>query len=108
MAPHSVMLGFVNGLAIVIFLAQFNHFKVDGARMQSGQWLLMGALIAITTAIIHLLPKLTSALPSALAAILIVSGILAGMGIETKTVGPGRGQCHCRLFLHHGSKHDQH
>lgn len=92
MVPHSVMLGFVNGLAIVIFMAQFGHFKVaaaDGSlAWMTGQPLyLMLALTALTMAIIYLLPKLTTAIPSSLAAILIVSGIVAAFGIQTKTVG---------------------
>jgi SulP family sulfate permease len=87
MVPFPVMLGFVNGLAIVIFLAQFAHFKTNGAWMDSAQWLVMGGLIAVTMAIIYLLPKVTNAIPSALAAILIVAGIVAGTGIDTKTVG---------------------
>jgi len=87
MVPYSGMLGFVNGLAIVIFLAQFGHFKLDGVWMSSQQLLVMGGLIALTMAIIYLLPKLTTAIPSALAAILIVAGLVAGLGIDTKTVG---------------------
>jgi len=87
MVPYPVMLGFVNGLAIVIFLAQFGHFKLGGQWMSGQQWMVMGALIALTMAIIYLLPKLTTAVPSALVAILIVAGLVAGTGIETKTVG---------------------
>jgi SulP family sulfate permease len=87
MVPYPVMLGFVNGLAIVIFLAQFGHFKLGGQWMNGQQWMVMGALIALTMAIIYLLPKLTTAVPSALVAILIVAGLVAGAGIETKTVG---------------------
>jgi SulP family sulfate permease len=87
MVPFPVMLGFVNGLAIVIFLAQFGHFKMGGVWMSSQQWLVMGALIALTMAIIYLLPKLTTVVPSALAAILIVAGVVSLTGIDTKTVG---------------------
>jgi SulP family sulfate permease len=92
MVPHPVMLGFVNGLAIVIFMAQFGHFKVagpDGALqwMSGGTLVVMLSLTALTMAIIYLLPKLTTAVPSSLAAILIVSAIVAGFGIDTKTVG---------------------
>lgn len=92
MVPHSVMLGFVNGLAIVIFMAQFGHFKVAGPDgivqwMNGQQFTVMFGLIALTMAIIYLLPKLTNAIPSALAAILVVAGIVAFTGIETKTVG---------------------
>ena len=87
MVPHSVMLGFVNGLAIVIFVAQFGHFKVNGTWMSGAAlWTMMG-LVALTMAIIYLLPKLTKIVPSSLAAILIVSGLVAGLGITTKTVG---------------------
>lgn len=92
MVPHPVMLGFVNGLAIVIFLAQFGHFKsvgVDGAdEWLTGQPLyLMVFLIAITMTIIYLLPKLTKAIPSTLVGIGIVSFVVAYFGIDTKTVG---------------------
>ena len=92
MVPHPVMLGFVNGLAIVIFLAQFGHFKTvanDGTTTwMSGEPLyIMLALIAVTVAVIYLLPKLTRAIPSTLAAILLVSFGVAWLGIDTKTVG---------------------
>lgn len=92
MVPHPVMLGFVNGLAIVIFLAQFGHFKVtgtDGAQhWMSGEPLyIMLALIAVTMAIIYLLPKLTKAIPATLVGILVVAILVPALGIETKTVG---------------------
>ncbi|MGL6072085.1 SulP family inorganic anion transporter [Craterilacuibacter sp.] len=87
MVPHSVMLGFVNGLAIVIFLAQFGHFRTEGAWMNSQQLMVMAGLIALTMTIIYLLPKVSTAIPSALAAILIVAGLVAAVGIDTKTVG---------------------
>ena len=92
MVPHSVMLGFVNGLAIVIFLAQFSHFKTmgpDGVQ----QWMsgvplyTMFGLIALTMTLIYLLPKLTWAIPATLGGILVVSILVATLGIETKTVG---------------------
>ena len=87
MVPFPVMLGFVNGLAIVIFLAQFGHFKAGDGWMSSAQWLTMGGLIVLTMAIIYLLPKLTTAVPSALVAILAVAGLVAATGIDTRTVG---------------------
>ncbi len=92
MVPHSVMLGFVNGLAIVIFIAQFGHFQVNGPNdtvvwMQGTALWTMLALVALTMAIIYLLPKLTTAIPSSLAAILVVSGLVSLLGIATKTVG---------------------
>lgn len=92
LVPHPVMLGFVNGLAIVIFLAQFGHFKTTGAKglqqwMPGPALLTMFGLIALTMVIIYLFPKLTKAVPSTLAGILVVSGLVAGLGIHTKTVG---------------------
>lgn len=92
MVPYPVMLGFVNGLAIVIFLAQFSHFKVtsaDGvASWMSGQALyVMGGLIALTLLIIYLFPKITKAVPATLVGIVAVSLLVAFTGIETKTVG---------------------
>ncbi|MCC4820079.1 sodium-independent anion transporter, partial [Vibrio lentus] len=67
-------IGFVNGLAIVIFLAQLGQFKapdVTGALtwLPSGQMTLMLGLVALTMGIIHFLPKLTTAVPSSLVAI---------------------------------------
>ena len=92
MVPHPVMLGFVNGLAIVIFLAQFNHFKVLNDQgvsvwMSGSAISVMAGLIGLTMAIIYLLPRLTRAIPSTLAAILLVSALVAGFNIDTKTVG---------------------
>ena len=92
MVPHSVMLGFVNGLAIVVFMAQLGHFKVAGAdgamTWLSGSALyVMLGLIALTMSIIYIVPKFTTIVPSSLAAILVVAGVVAGLGIETKTVG---------------------
>ncbi|MDD2929313.1 MAG: SulP family inorganic anion transporter [Sideroxydans sp.] len=88
MVPHPVMLGFVNGLAIVIFLAQLGHFKTpDGDWMSGAPLYTMLGLIAVTMAIIYLLPKLTSAIPSTLAAIVAVSALVIFSGLETKTVG---------------------
>jgi SulP family sulfate permease len=92
MVPYPVMLGFVNGLAIVIFLAQLQHFQVtgpDGVKTwMSGQalYVFLG-LVALTMAIIHFLPKLTNAFPASLAAILVVSLLAIGLGIHTNTVG---------------------
>ncbi|WP_207062601.1 SulP family inorganic anion transporter [Motiliproteus sp. SC1-56] len=92
MVPHPVMLGFVNGLAIVIFLAQLSQFKFIDANGDS-QWLsgeplytLLG-LVALTMAIIKFLPKLTTAIPSSLAAIIVISLVATYTGLETRTVG---------------------
>ncbi|HHJ15912.1 MAG TPA: SulP family inorganic anion transporter [Gammaproteobacteria bacterium] len=90
--PHPVMLGFVNGLAIVIFLAQLNNFKIEDAtgnlQWMQGQalWLTLG-LVALTMAIIQYLPKLTKAVPSSLAAIVAVSLLVIFVGLESRTVG---------------------
>ncbi|MCK4587352.1 MAG: SulP family inorganic anion transporter, partial [Gammaproteobacteria bacterium] len=90
--PHPVMLGFVNGLAIVIFLAQLKSFQTPDAngvmQWMSGNplWVMLG-LIALTMAIIRYLPKLTTAVPSSLVAIVVVSLLAIGVGLETKTVG---------------------
>ncbi|MBF0621544.1 MAG: SulP family inorganic anion transporter [Magnetococcales bacterium] len=93
LVPHSVMLGFVNGLAIVILLAQLTQFKVadpvDGTlSWMSGTplWTIMG-LIALTMAIIHFLPKLTKAIPASLAGILVVSTITIVFELPVRTVG---------------------
>ena len=93
--PHPVMLGFVNGLAIVIFLAQIPHFQVLGSSGpgSSGEWLagqdliVFAGLIVLTMSIIYFLPKLTTAFPSALAAIIVVSLIVIGLDVNTNTVG---------------------
>lgn len=115
--PHPVMLGFVNGLAIVIFLSQLEQFRVPGPETQwmsgapvaqfltqvnsrgvlmiegSHVWMSGGTLalflglIAATMAIIVVLPKFTKAIPSTLAAIVVVSVAVIGFKLDTKTVG---------------------
>ena len=94
MVPHPVMLGFVNGLAIVIGLAQLGSFKTlstDGALVYlAGQPLfLMLGLVATTMAIIWLLPKMTRAIPASLAAILVVT--LASVAINRSVELPDGG-----------------
>ncbi|MCF7687669.1 MAG: SulP family inorganic anion transporter [Cephaloticoccus sp.] len=91
LVPHPVMMGFVNGLAVVIFLAQFGMFKerrgaVVGDWLQGpALWTMLG-LVALTMLIIHYLPKLTKVIPSSLAAILIITGVVMA-GVNTQTVG---------------------
>ena len=90
--PHPVMLGFVNGLAIVILLAQLQHFQVASAdgiqQWMTGEPLLTFAgLILLTMSIIHFLPKLTGAFPASLAAIIAVSLLVLGLNLDTATVG---------------------
>ena len=87
LVPHPVMFGFVNGLAIVIFLAQLDQFKMDGEWLTGGAMYLMLGLVALTMLIIWGLPKLTKAFPSSLAAILVVAAIAIGFQLDTKTVG---------------------
>ncbi|GEM76346.1 SulP family inorganic anion transporter [Vibrio sagamiensis] len=89
--PHPVMIGFVNGLAIVIFLAQLGQFKapdINGtlAWLPQDQMMLMLGLVALTMAIIYFLPKLTTAVPSSLVAIVTVSTLVIGLDLETRTV----------------------
>ena len=91
--PHPVMLGFVNGLAIIIFKAQFSQFYTgtgDAAQLlPSGPLSIMIILILLTMAIIQYLPKLTKAVPATLIAILTVTGLsiyLRSLGFEIYTV----------------------
>ena len=91
MVPHSVMLGFVNGLAIVIFLAQLQQFQVPGADGElnwmtgSSLWIMLG-LVFLTMLIIHFLPRLTTAVPAALAAIVVVTLLVVGLDLDARTV----------------------
>jgi sulfate permease, SulP family len=92
LVPHPVMFGFVNGLAIVIFMSQLDQFKFTDAGgmmhwLTGGALALMLGLVALTMLIIWGLPKLTKAVPASLVAILVVSGIVIGLNIDTKTVG---------------------
>jgi len=92
LVPYPVMLGFVNGLAIVIFLAQLPQFQVT-AENGTTEWLsgsalfMLLGLIALTMAIIHFLPKFTKAIPSSLAAIVVVSVIVIAFSVDVRTVG---------------------
>ena len=89
--PHPVMMGFVNGLAIVIFLSQLGMFKeiVGGEKvwMHGPQLYIMLGLVALTMAIMFGLPKLTKKLPEALIAILVVSAIAIFGNLDVATVG---------------------
>lgn len=73
LVPHPVMLGFVNGLAIIIFKAQFDQFKVGGELIISGPLFVMIGLILLTMAISIYLPRITKAIPATLAGIVVVS-----------------------------------
>ncbi|MFT6205269.1 MAG: SulP family sulfate permease [Spirosomataceae bacterium] len=87
LVPHPVMFGFVNGLAIVIFMSQLDSFKIAGNWMTDTTLLIMLGLVLLTMAIIWLLPKVTKVIPASLAAILVISFAVIGFDIDTKTVG---------------------
>lgn len=89
--PYPVMIGFVNGLAIVIFLAQLGQFKspdINGVMtwLPQDQLALMIGLVALTMGIIHFLPKLTTAIPSSLVAIVTVTMMVVFLELDTRTV----------------------
>lgn len=88
LVPHPVIFGFVNGLAIIIFVSQLNQFKDASGHWLSGAslYILIG-LVLLTMFIIWGLPKLTKILPASLVAILVVFGIVVFFNLETKTVG---------------------
>lgn len=91
LVPQPVIYGFVNGLAIVIAMAQFPQFKIETP--QGLEWLtgsalaLMAGLVILTMLIIHYLPKLTKSVPSSLAALVIGTLLVIFFGLDTKTVG---------------------
>lgn len=85
LVPHPVMLGFVNGLAIIIFKAQFGQFTVNGKLLDTVPLLVMGALILLTMGISIFLPKLTKAVPATLVGILVTSFL--GAFINSKYPG---------------------
>jgi SulP family sulfate permease len=77
--PYPVVLGFVNALAILIFMAQLPFFI-------GASWM-MYAMVAGTLAIVYILPRFTKAIPSSLAAIVVMTAIAIGTGISVLTVG---------------------
>lgn len=99
LVPHPVMLGFVNGLAIVIFLAQLGQFKVPGTMENTGhgvgggEWLsgmplyLMLGLTALTMVIIWVMPKISKVVPAPLVGIFVVAALVIGFGLEVPRVG---------------------
>lgn len=88
LVPHPVIFGFVNGLAIIIFMSQLDQFKNP-----SGEWLtgtplmILLGLVGLTMLIIWALPKLTKVIPASLTAIIVIFAIVTFTGISTKTVG---------------------
>ena len=85
LVPHPVMIGFVNGLAIVICMGQFGFFKTGGEWLSGNALYLMIGLVILTMAIIQFFPKLTKAVPSTLVAIIIV-GLIAYFGPDARTI----------------------
>lgn len=89
--PHPVMMGFVNGLAIVIFLAQMDFFKIgigeEATWMTGNSLYILVAFVLLTMAIMYFLPKITKVIPSALVAIVVVAAITIFFDINVDTVG---------------------
>ena len=86
MIPHPVMMGFVNGLAIVIFISQLGMFKSQGEWLQGVSLYTMMGLVAVTMLIMIFLPMLTKKIPAALTAIVVVSLVVIFGELETETV----------------------
>ncbi|MBM1188514.1 SulP family inorganic anion transporter [Pseudomonas lundensis] len=87
MVPHPVMLGFVNGLAIIIAMAQLEHFKRDGQWLTGTPLYVMAGLVALTMLVVYGLPRLTKVAPPALVAILGVGLAVYLLGLPTRTLG---------------------
>ena len=89
--PHPVMMGFVNGLAIVIFLSQLGMFthNVNGQKVwiEGTELYTMMGLVGLTMAIMWLLPKVTKVVPAALTGIIVVAAIAIGFNMDVSTVG---------------------
>ncbi|GAB0155835.1 SulP family inorganic anion transporter [Chryseobacterium sp. Alg-005] len=89
--PQPVMYGFLNGLAVIIFMAQIEQFKIVDSNgvshwIQGTNLYIMSGLTALTIAIVYFFPKISKAVPSSLIAILMVFALVSGFGIQTKTV----------------------
>ena len=92
LVPQPVVYGFVNGLAVIIFMAQLEQFKVRDAAgaehwLTGPALLLMAGLVALTMGIVYFLPRLTKAVPASLVAIVVVSALVVFGGLPTKAVG---------------------
>src|SRR5690606_13704959 len=90
LVPQPVMYGFLNGLAVVIFMSQLEQFKTKTAIQTT--WLhgeslqIMLFLVGLTLLLVYFIPKISKALPTTLIAIAVIFAIVHGLGIETKTV----------------------
>lgn len=90
LVPQPVMFGFVNGLAVIIFMSQLEQFKtiVNGQKewLMGSPMFIMEGLVALTIAIILLFPKITKAVPASLVAIIVVFAVVLIFNIDTKQV----------------------
>lgn len=90
LVPQPVMFGFVNGLAIIIFMSQLAQFKTmvngESVWLSGNPMFIMLGLVALTIGIVIFFPKITKAVPASLVAILVVFIVVLGLGIQTKTV----------------------
>lgn len=88
LVPHPVIFGFVNGLAIIIFMSQLDQFKdVSGSWLSGMKLYVLLGLVLLTMLIIWGLPKITKVVPASLTAILVVFGLVTILNVDTKTVG---------------------
>ncbi|QBA65225.1 SulP family inorganic anion transporter [Muriicola soli] len=88
LVPHPVIFGFVNGLAIIIFMSQLDQFKnADGSWLSGNNMLFFSGLVILTMLVIWGLPKISKAVPASLVAILLVFGLVLAFGIDTRTIG---------------------
>ena len=88
LVPHPVIFGFVNGLAIIIFLSQLDQFKTtDGSWLSGNALFIFLGLVLLTMLVIWGLPKLSKIVPSSLVAILLVFGIVLAFNIDTRSIG---------------------
>ncbi|MES2238908.1 MAG: SulP family inorganic anion transporter [Bacteroidota bacterium] len=90
LVPQPVMYGFVNGLAIVIFMSQLEQFKTivngESVWLSGSPLYIMLGLVALTIGIVLGFPKISKTIPASLVAIMVVFALVLGFGIETKTV----------------------
>jgi SulP family sulfate permease len=90
LVPQPVMFGFVNGLAIIIFMSQLEQFKTmvngESVWLSGNPLFIMLGLVLLTIAIVLFFPKITKAVPASLVAIFVIFGLVLGLGIQTKTV----------------------
>lgn len=90
LVPQPVMYGFLNGLAVVIFMSQIAQFKLktglQSSWLQGESLYIMGGLVALTFILVYFIPKISKALPTTLIAIAVIFGIVHFFNIDTKTV----------------------